>query len=519
MEIHLVRNYAEPSSAIVTIENKGEKLIWSVSAFSPSNFDGGFDMFQQTNEFLAQLPEKQRDDIFNVFKEIRVVFDNDLTKNNLSKTLTPLVTKLYDVYRFEDVTMWVKFRSDIQYPTTGLEKEYVESNERPSSRVQTYLFSDYQALVCLTMSLRLMIPIWGEYISRTKAETGTNFKEYYAYQLITESALAECEPMEKLIQYVLKAIPNERPKSAIIGGGVSSEDFPTLVLGGLLVKKLAISDFRGVDPKISLITYIYNHVKDKVRRSDDKFDGSVKDKKAEGNGVDGENQMSKIEGYKVKQEVTPGDLELLSYAVKDIHDVAMRLCPTLDRALLDSALKSSTFLQQCRIHDPQVFIMQWVMKPIIGSRGAFFLPKTDVIRCLAATQAILMHQGHKELAGLVTAASRVPDETDVTDVVSRLRIPKDMLEELTKYYPHIKKNTKAKSVKAVNHAVASIDSITDQLSQKNWVLTMEDKFLQPLTGSTTLRRYQLPPDIKIKLASLVLELVKRPRNRASANIV
>ena len=74
--------------------------------------------------------------------------------------------------------------SDTIHIPVRLEDTFVHSDERPMTRDKTYTKPDYVKLIGLTLALRPMIPIWGEFIERTHKETGTSFKEYYAYLLM-----------------------------------------------------------------------------------------------------------------------------------------------------------------------------------------------------------------------------------------------------------------------------------------------------------------------------------------------
>ena len=141
------------------------------------------------------------------------------------------------------------------------------------------------------------------------------------------------------------------------------------------------------------------------------------------------------------------------------------------------------------------------------------LSKKTVVAAAGATQAILTHYNHVKLAGVATAfAVENEDEFMVNGVDSRARITKDLQEELNNLYQYHRRSvSKAKNARNANQAIQAIESMTDKLSEKNWVLTVDDKLLPYITGSETQRQFSLPHEIKNLLANLVITLAKRKR--------
>lgn len=510
MQIKLINDGI--SKPRVVISNQDEELFWDVSAFDKSNFAGNFDMFQYNNEYWNRLSDQHKSAIFETFKQIRYAFDSMNDRTKLTSRLYILIQDLFEHHKLPEIEHWITFHSDIILPP-DLIVDYVESNEKTGSRDQTYLRSDYMHLLAMTVCLKLMIPIWGEFIVRTKYESGTEFKEYYAFLLLSKSSVFNSEAMNKLQTYVRCSIPAEQQKAAILGG-VSSEDFPTWILALVVIRRLCISDIRGHEPNSSLIPYIYNHVKERVKRSDNNFVGVVKDKKPEGGGGgDSDSRISTLEGYKIKQEIPGGDVVMLEFAMRDTMLIAKQLCPEIDEALVTNALKTVKPLYTSQIYDPQIILLQWVFAPVISPRGILLLSKKTVVKALAATQAILWHRKHYALAGLATATVVTSsDEQYMSGVDSRARITKDLVEQLNIYFPYIRRsNAKAKSPRNSNQAIQSIDHLCELFSARNWMLTIDENKLQPLTGSNSIRRYYIPHNIRILVAEFVLENAKRPR--------
>ncbi len=500
----------------VWIQHREEVITWNVSIFDASNFrghlEGKYDIFKYNNLFWERLKAETQDNIFNIFKKLKISLENYTERTSLTLELFPLIHDLYEYHKLDDVEHWIKFFTDIQFPP-DLQHEYIHSNEKTGTRDQTYLRDDYIKLICLTFNLRLMIPIWGEFIAKTKRDTGTQFKEYYAFQLLNQSHLNDSPAMEKLKTYVYRSIPEERSSGPILGG-LSSEDFPIWVMSLVVIRKLCTIDIGGKEDNSSIVPYIYNHVRERVARSDNNFVGVVREKNIIKESTEGTNdKLSRLEGYKIRQEISPGDIVLLEHMMSDITRVAKQICPEIDDNLLNNALYTSQKLLTHSIQEPQITLIQWVFKPVISTRAVLMLSKKTVVAAAGATQAILTHYNHVKLAAIATAyAVENEHEFMVNGVDSRARITKDLQEELNKLFPYHRRSvSKAKNAKNSNQAIQAIESMTDKLSEKNWILTVDEKLLPYITGSETQRQFSLPHEIKNLLANLVITLAKRKR--------
>lgn len=495
--------------AEVVIEHNGEELIWNISSFDRDSFND-FNVFEHINKYWAQAPKIEQQLIFDKYKEIRIAFDEIWDRQALTSKLYELVADLLDMHSFEDAHHWVMFHSGVYFPDS-LETEYINTTNSPGSREQTYLRDDYSKLVTLTLLLRTMIPIWGEFICRTRQEAGTIWKEYYAFQIICKSKLAYSEAIEKLTTYIEYSIIPDKSKAASIIGGICTEEFPVWILGLVLVRRLCVGDISGLNPKATLITFIYKFITQKIKGNDNNFAGMVKDKIFEESSSDGDANISKLEGYKAKQEIPAGDIVLLEYSMRNLEPLARKLAPTMDLSLLYRALETTQTINSNMVYDPQIILLQWILKPVISPRGILFLSKNTIVRALALCQAILIHRGHYALAGLSTAIVNTnTNEIQISGVDSRARIPKDLLEKLGVLYPFTKRTGgKQKPLKPLNQAVVAIDSMAEQLSNHDWVLTIDESLLPLVTEGSTNRRYVIQHNIKIKLAELVIELASR----------
>ena len=493
----------------IIISHKDENLTWNITSIERSSFND-IDMFDHINRYWLSFSEENQLKVFNIYKEIRNVFDEIWDRNKLTSELYILIAKLLDAHDFNDVNHWILFHSGVYLPN-DLKTVYDTLSSNPGSREQTYLKDDYIKLVTLTLILRTMIPIWGEFICRTRQESGTIYKEYYAFQLICKSKLAYSEAIEKLTTYIEHSIVPDKSKAASIIGGISTEDFPIWILGLVLVRRLCIADISGTNQKATLITFIYKFITQRIKGNDNNFSGMVKDKIFDDSSSEGDSNISKLEGYKAKQEIASGDIVLLEYSMRNVEELAYKLAPTMNMTLLHRALETVKIINENMIYDPQIIILQWVLKPVISPRGVLFLSKSTIVKLMALCQSVLIHRGHYALAGLSTAVVNTnANEIEISGVDSRARIPKELLDELMKYYPFTKRvGGKQKIIKPLNQAVIAIDSLAEQLSNHDWLLTLDESLINLVTEGSNNRRYIIKHSIKITLANLVIEIANR----------
>ncbi len=492
-----------------------ETISWNIALFDKMSFDDNYDIVEQINGYWAYIPLANQDKIFDIYKRIRFEFDNVWDTSTLTKTLYGLIAELYQYHELKDIHHWKIFHTNIVIPDS-IPLTFEEAQETTKTRERTYCKEDYSWLVSMSIALRAMIPIWGEFILRTKKETGTVFKEYYAFKLLAQSSVAKSEPMERLRSYVEHTIPGEKDKSSAVFDGLSTEDYPQWVLGLILVRRMTIGDIRGINPNSTLVTFIYKYIGQKVKSHDNSFIGIVKDKLVEGQGQDGENNLSRLEGYKVKQDIPDGDIVLIEHYSENHVRAVKRICPDIDLALLDKAMESVQALQYQQIWVPQMDLMRWIMKPVISPRGIINLNKLDTVRMMGVALAVLWHCEHYELAALMTAVEESNKDEMHLDTESRTRIPKDQVEIIEGLYPYPRKPVgKQKVQKRVSPAIEAIDEMARLFSEHSWRLTLPSEWMALIPSCNGNRRYGVPHNVKGLLATLTIQLATRKLSKPS----
>ena len=497
------------TNAEVSITYKEEKLFFTVSCYGRKSFQE-FDVFEQMNDYWATLPDYRQSEIFEIYRAINLCFESIHGREELYKAVRDECTKLLDAHDIEDISTWINFKSKIIIPDK-FEREYVHSIDRQGSREQTYIRSDYTRLVVLSLVLRVMVPVWGEYIAHTRQQYGTTFKEYQAFMLIVKSKLFNCDAMEKLRVYIDATVQDDRYNATNIIEGINSEDFPAYILGLVLIRRLCTGDMRGLDPKANLVTLVHKFVVHRGSGTDVAVDSMVKDKRPEEAESGMESKLSTLERYKNKHELAIGDICELEHAVSNPVQLAFQLSANMTEFLIQRSLYTAQELVANRLSAPQIMLMRLIIAPIISPRGVMYLKKQTIVNLLGVTQAVLWARGHKYLSVLSTCYASLNDnEIHITSSDSRGRVSKDQLAELDRLYPYPKiTGGRRTGVKPINLVVRDLDAIADDLSLYSWIATIDDDLRGEVIDSTGSRRIPIPYDIKSLLANLFIEIGNR----------
>lgn len=517
MEVKNIFGMLQPKIRITYTRPEGECAVeFNASSFGRKSFkqrvndiSTDITVFNEINRYWEQLPQDRQARIFEYYRAATGIFQTHFDRIELTLALNQLVRQILDEHPFVEVFRWLQFYSNVWIPDV-FDKEYIDSIDRQGSREQTYIRSEYYELLALALILRTVIPIWGEYISRIRDEIGNDFKEFEAFKLLTGSELLEGAAIQKLKRYIDSNLKNEMHNGNKVIKGITSEDFSMWLLSLICVRKLCVGQLQGdpQNPKAHLVSFVFQYITQKTLRGDGVSEQNVKDKERMSDTSELADKLSIIDVYKLKQNLSMGEIVELERSIKDIRHCAMQLCSNLNDELLYRCFETRDFLSQQQIHDCQVTLARWIMKPVISPRGLLYLPREQIIDAMIVTQAVLWAKGHYYLALLATAFPDLRhDASFLLSTDRKDRIPKELLQELDTLYPYGKHLTSKKpSNKPVNLAVNAIEQLTDKLSTQQWIATASPWFIDQVFVQSSSRQIPILPDLKTHLAQLIVQI-------------
>ena len=158
--------------SLLRLSHKNMEQIWNVSTYDRTNFADLQSLFKEINDFFAYLPESSQDIIWSVYANAWDIFETTNDPNRLHQKLQKEVRRLYEVIKFDDLKRWSLLYANIAMPS-NLKNDYGPGEVKQRTKDKTYLRDDYYDLAVLTIMLRPMVPIFGQYIKQVGKEVGT----------------------------------------------------------------------------------------------------------------------------------------------------------------------------------------------------------------------------------------------------------------------------------------------------------------------------------------------------------
>lgn len=484
-----------PTDSLVLITSHlGKSIKWNISNFSRTKMVMNKMRFDDINNFFLTLSDHQQQSIFDTLCEIKETFNDAHTLSNTQKTLTEQVTRLYAFFPLDELRRYIALQAKIIYPP-DLKENYSVADVNPA---RTYLKHEYKGLVMLVIALRIMIPIWGEYLSVNIKRVGSAFKEHLAVKLLTRTELMTSPEMVRLVNYLEATNFKKQDRDNAILRGISNDELPDYILSGLLVRGLAIGEVNASEEGGSIITNIFarlrHAINDLSRRSvqvQEKF--RIDDK-------EGEDNSSKLEQYKNVQSVSIGDIEIHKYFITRSQDLALSVDKTLDLDKLKSSLELVSRMGAFVFELHNVLLVQWVLSRKVPARVIHELTASDMLSAMAVTQALLWHWGLLDLALIVTSSRGQLSEFSPP----KKQAKKTTTQILNTIYPYQTKTTSKSNTKNVAHRAA--DDYEKSI-RGFWLLANVPKGLEEYHQSLLQGdRWMCPHDLLPQLTDLIVHV-------------
>lgn len=502
-----IENISEKASELTTLRtvHGDEFLDWGVSIiYRRNNFKDLPNLFTQCNAYFASLPSHTQDAIWAVYSEIHNVIKTVADQERMKKRLIKLVQELYTHISEDSMVSWMRMYGKVWIPTTTK----TEFDDKPQDK--TYLRDDYYKLGVMSIALRPTVPIFGDYVEQIFRQVGNNYKEWFAMSLISETWLYECEPMERLITYIKSYAQLEKVSNGAVYKSLGSEELPDWLLAKVIVRKVSIGEVTVEDNNSSVISNVYHTIDTSLNSLDRNFwkAGSIIPKRNAAEKAE-EDNMSSAENYKIKQEVSNGDIIMLSVYTENYTAMAQKVDATVPMELVEGFVGIVNQMAGMKIEQHHMTLCQWVMARSLSARAIPSLSKPALLRTIGVTQALLWHWGYKELAALMTAQPAVYDEEYALATGDfRARVSKEYIAALMERYPYAQRQSgKPQSDRQNNVAIRAINLLTSEMSKCYWSLNLPKELLPDVAKHVVNGDMVVPAEIKNQLARLILERV------------
>lgn len=504
----------------VQIKHNNEELMFNISVFGKRNFQGEQEgTLNYINDYWNQLPIERQNKIFDIYKAIDHGFENNFRKDDLTSYTTGLVAELMNAIDYNNVLYWVQHKANIKI-SEAFTVDYEHSFDNNTSREKTYTRTDYIKLVSLSVMIRAMIPIWGEYISLQRRAVGNLYKEANAFRLLSSSSVMLSEPMQKLGTYIENIVGDKKYDPNNIHDGITSEDFCHWELSKICVRKLTVGIIENINPGTHLVSGVFKDLFRDLQGRDMNSEETYREKKGkdeEKNANGFGDKISTLERYRFKFRISPGEIAELEHSMRDINEAVHHITYQVTPEELYLSLRTVIDRPHNELMQPQINLLRWIFSPAISPRGMMFMQIPTILQALGACEAILWKMGYKYLAVLMSSYA-ILDERSATMRVSptdsKMQIPSELMHKLDVLFPfHRTMKVKKNEInngdnKIVNMTAKTINDTADNFRMFSWAPTCSEDKLMELFGTNS-RRTPIRPDIKIEIAKLIVDIGER----------
>lgn len=498
----------------IRMVHKQQEIPWNLRLYYRNSTLDIPEVFEFINGYWASLPEARQDQIFECYLEARHHIDEVIDQNMMHHRLTKTCKRLYELMPFEEIEYWVNNSANIKVPPSIKDTyDQLEISERNQTAMdyqsKTYLRADYLQLINLAIALKPMIPIWAEYARADQVGVSGTFREYQALSLLNLSSILTVQPVNRLRTYIETNDPDLKTLMSAALGGLGSSELPDWAMALVIMRKLVIFKLSSYDDSNNIIRVIYHHVKNTINTVPRRFTSQIRDKPTPSGGDDDENK-SILETYKIKQEVSDGDLMVLSIYTEDVMGMSTRIAPDIDPNVVELCIEN---IRRCQNNHPtrgQLVLLSWVLSHVIPPRSIDHLNKQAIFSCMASAQAVLWHWGFCDVALLLTATeTRDKQGSLLGGVETRSRIPKEYVDQFVEIYPHFQEKGSKDSERQTNVACKAIDTIAKDFIKCDWKVQSPDELKEHGSTIDDMNLMSTPSDIKTQLSALVLKLAKQ----------
>lgn len=498
---------------LLKVQHNNQELDFTASYYGRNSFNSGVDLFEQLNNYWITLPAQELDRMFELYGKMHAIMNSPFsTHSTLVSELAPICSELMDLQKFDNFQQWLYYKSGINIPSS-FEEKFVYNVDKQNSEGQTYLRGEYVALVTLSLVFRTLMPIWGEFISMMRKEHGNFLKEFHAYQIIKNAHIQTHHSLIKLSHYVERTIGDDKENlNAIINEGLSSEDFHEWVLARTIVRRLCISDVRGISPEANVVTFVHKYVAESARPTQTSIESRIEDKNRDNarSEEDGEDKLSSMERYRIKHNISIGEIEEMNFALSDLWVVCNKLTSHMTKEIYEVSMDSAKAFHGNKITKMHLMLAQWTLKPIVSPCGLGYMEYDSLVKYLGAVSAVLWARGHHHFSIMATAHTKTDKSImQVSAVDSVKRLPVELAEELKRCYPHHRMSGGKKTgYIPVPTVIESLEQMYSNMSLSVWTPTVPDDRLITAYG-TPITRLSTPINIRTMLANFILEIGRR----------
>lgn len=376
------------------------------------------DVFEEINSFLAQLSTSNSDKLYQLYADAKNVFNEHYTK--WVPLLKPIVKDIYDICDPERITNYVN-----HYKLAGDMSLINNASNENAQPERTYDPEKYARLMGMATALRLVVPIWGDFLRQMSDVTDKRQARLQAPHILMDSKIVGLKAYDELILFVEATLESMTVSMITKIAGLGEDIQTDICIGTVLVRRVAPG---LISTRDNMVSSMYYNVQQQLPRAD-----GIKEKRPEG-GDDEEREHMGV--YLIKEEIPAGQIAINDLYCESVVSLMQNTDPSVPNNLAKACARMAKEMIKGNFtpYHYNLKLAGWGIKGIdpdaLGS-----LADSNKINVLAAMFGLLLHWGYPGLALLATAQPLLDsDGRNKTTQVSRRQIPAVLDEELDRIY-------------------------------------------------------------------------------------
>jgi len=460
--------------------------------------------------YLDYRGDKFKDGLIDMYIDMEEKLSYTIRNPEIDPMPYELFGKLIDYIDYEKILYFLQNVYGLKAPSNLADTfDNQIKTDGLGTREQTYLKNDYIELAAYVLVIKTILPPLAYYAFIKSSLLGINRKEYVLYEILNRHPISEIPPVKKLWDFINRLVEiglkdGEQGAVIVIMRGIPREDFSDYLLALATFQKVAIGTIINDNISKNVVTRIYNFINNKLMTKGD-VSNAIRGKRV---GIDAEggpgDKESALEVYRIPS-VVPKNVEIeLDWSVSDPGFVMHQLPITIDPNIVNDAMLFNRCFYETPVDETQIQLLGYMFKHIIDPRGLDYVSIDGIVSLLSVGFAYLWSIDMKFLALLLTSSSIQQDSeiAIVNSTSNRNRIPKEVKNELQKYYPH---ERVVNINETENMAEWAINELGNSIYKKRWMPNATKKYLDIGLNNDN-NAMILPADIKIQICDLVLHI-------------
>lgn len=386
--------------------------------------------FKEVNEYLKDISKEERHQLYMFYYNCMAALTQNKPYYEVVSLINKEVLKIDHIIDIERIRRFNNKRMVFDW----LELEKVELIKKAELERTTYSNSQANDLMCMSVVVKILTPVFGRLAQYVAEPTGKEWKEPKVMEILEGTSLSKSEPFLRLMVFCqAKAEVCKNKISSTEKRGLTLEKLQDIVMAIAVVRCLAAFNITGPKNIIRQLFQDITNLLDSVSYTRIRDKGSVTISDGQEEGL-AHNWRRSLNSRPVDRAVVIGalkntkkiasDIGISNHSVKEINALTKELCDSPNKVLpLHIRLIAAAFI----VNHKQVISVK--MLAIIDDKLA-------LRRAQALAHYLFLEKGYIGLANLLISKYRPMHEEEAAEVmreVIRPLGPEDKEVLLSKY--------------------------------------------------------------------------------------